>query len=84
LPYLTNLFLAEEIKDRQGTALIAKPMEAVAKLNLAAIAASGHTNLVVMDKSEKLKQKLMTGIWNGKAGRYESIHRRSQQILVGD
>ncbi len=71
LPYLTNLLLAQEIKDRPGTGLIAKPMDPVAGLNFGGIAALGHTNLLVIDTSGKQQQKLMTAVWNAKKGRYD-------------
>ncbi len=56
----------EEVLDAGGTNL-AKPMQPLA--NLAAIAAAGYTNLVLLERTEE--RKSMTGIWNDRDGRYD-------------
>ena len=65
---------AEEISDGTGTNIIARPKEPIT--NLTAIAATGYTNLLVMNRAED--RKFMTGTWNDRAGRYDPYTRESK------
>lgn len=66
-PNLSKFLLAEEIFG-QGTNMIARPFEPVGHPE--DLLAAGFTNVVVMDTNDT--RKLMTGIWDDRAGRYIS------------
>jgi len=63
---LSKWLLAQEIYG-QGTNPIARPLEPIRHPEQ--ILAAGYTNVVVMDPN--LTRKVMTGIWNDKAARYD-------------
>jgi ABC-type transporter Mla subunit MlaD len=79
LPDSSNWLLAQEVWDQTGTNLVAKAKTPLTNLN--AIAAAGFTNLVIMSAHE---QKLMTGIWNDREGRYDPYNKRSKYELLPD
>jgi ABC-type transporter Mla subunit MlaD len=78
LPDSSKWLLAQEVWDQTGTNLVAKAKAPLT--NLTAIAATGCTNLVIMNTSEE--RKLMTGIWNDREGRYDACTRKSNYELV--
>ncbi len=80
LPDAADWAMAEEIQEPMGTNLLAYPKQALT--NLAAIAATGCTNIQIMKITEK--RKLMTGVWNDKNGRYEPYTENSKYWLVSD
>jgi len=67
LPDLRHWELAQEILAPDSTNLIARPLRPLT--NLAAIAAAGYSNIVIMNTNEV--RKSMTGIWNDKEGQYD-------------
>ena len=67
MPDLTNWALAEEILKPGTTNLLAEPPEPLT--NLEVLVAAGHTNWLVMNRSEK--RSSMTGIWDPKNHRFE-------------
>ena len=78
LPDSTNWMLAQEVWDATGTNLLAKAKSPLT--NLTALAAAGHTNLLIMNTSEQ--RKLMTGIWNDREGRFDPYTRKSKYELL--
>jgi ABC-type transporter Mla subunit MlaD len=77
----TNWVMGEEITDSTGTNLLARPLERLT--NLAAIVTAGYSNFTVLDIREH--HKVMTGMWNDKAGRYEPYTNGvSKYWLVSD
>ena len=76
----SHWLLAQEVWDQTGTNLVAKAKAPFT--NLTAIAATGCTNLLIMNTSEQ--HKLMTGIWNDREGRYDACTRRSKYELLPD
>lgn len=79
-PDLSKWLLAQEVWDATGTNLLAKAKSPL--INLSVLAAAGCTNLLIMDTAEK--RKLMTGIWNDKAGRYDAYTRGGKYGLLPD
>jgi ABC-type transporter Mla subunit MlaD len=79
-PDLSKWLLAQEVWDATGTNLLAKAKSPL--INLTVLAAAGCTNLLIMDTAEK--RKLMTGIWNDKAGRYDAYTRGGKYGLLPD
>jgi ABC-type transporter Mla subunit MlaD len=77
---VSKLLLAQEVWDRTGTNLLAKAKTPLT--NLAALAAAGCTNLVIMDTAEQ--RKSMTGVWNDQEARYDAYTRKSKYQLVVD
>ena len=80
LPDQTNWMMAEEIPSPAGTNLLAQPKDALT--NLDAIAASGCSNILIMNAAEK--RKFMTGIWNDQNGRYDPYTQGSKYWLLSD
>ena len=80
LPDRTNWMMAEEIPSPAGTNLLAQPKDALT--NLDAIAASGCSNILIMNAAEK--RKFMTGIWNDQNGSYDPYTRGSKYWLISD
>ena len=78
LPDLSHWVLAQEVWDATGTNLLAKPKAPLT--NLTALAATGCTNLLIMDTTEK--RKAMTGVWNDQEGRYDPYTNGSKYYLV--
>jgi ABC-type transporter Mla subunit MlaD len=79
-PDLSKWLLAQEVWDATGTNLVAKAKSPLT--NLTALAVAGCTNLLIMDTAEE--RKLMTGIWNDKAGRYDAYTRGGKYGLLPD
>ena len=79
-PDLSKWLLAQEVWDASGTNLLAKAKTPLT--NLAALAAAGCTNLIIMDTREE--RKAMTGIWNDQEGRYDPCTQKSRYQLVVD
>jgi len=79
-PDSSKWLLAQEVWDTTGTNLVAKAKSPLT--NLTALAAAGCTNLLIMDTAEQ--RKLMTGIWNDQAGRYDAYTRGSKYELLPD
>src|SRR2546426_3003383 len=67
LPNLQHWQFAQEILERDSTNLLAIPLRPLT--NLAAIAAAGYSNIMVLNTNEA--RKLMTGVWNDKEGQYD-------------
>jgi ABC-type transporter Mla subunit MlaD len=80
LPDLTNWVMAEEILSPGETNLLARPEEPLT--NLTAIAATGATNILIMNVAEK--RKFMTGMWNDKNNRYDPYVKGSKYWLISD
>ncbi len=66
-----NWWFGQEIFDSNGSKLLAKPYQPLTNVSVEVVAAAGYSNLVVLDGDEKQKRKVMTGIWNDSANRYE-------------
>ena len=67
LPDFSHWAFAQEIYDSTGTNVLEKPWSPLTNLNV--IVQAGHSNITVMNTSQK--RKSITGIWNYKEGRYE-------------
>jgi hypothetical protein len=80
LPDAANWGMAEEIESPGETNLVAWPKQALT--NLPAIAATGCTNILIMNLNER--RKLMTGMWNDKDSRYELYNNESKYWLISD
>ena len=80
LPADTSWVMAEEIQSATGTNLLAKPKDTLT--NLTAIAATGCTNILVMNSAER--RKFMTGMWNDKNGCYDPYTKGSKYWLISD
>ncbi len=76
----TNWLLAQEVWDQPVSNLLAKAKSPLT--NVTALAAAGHTSLLIMNHSEK--RKLMTGIWNDRDGRYDPYTRDTKYELPAD
>jgi len=83
LPDLPKWVIAQEVVDPHSKTWLALPKSPLT--NLAAFAAAGLSNLLVMDTRPTERSKLMTGVWNDQEGRYEPFTNQvSKYRLVAD
>jgi len=80
LPGLSDWLLAQEVRDSDGTNVVAKAKTPLS--NFTGLTVAGRTNLLIMNKADE--RKTITGIWNDTERRYDPFTSKSEYWLVAE